>query len=331
MAVVASTSSAEMAKTSGIVKNWTSVPKPSSPRDSLPDDTDTVLVLSSDDIKQARAAVESVTSETATVDCHPVVLNEDEGETERLLGDDASSSGLVTKKGPLDRRLRGEASESDPEAETETRSAVQGQPTMVDLEEEEEIELSLSGMVTEAEQRATITEVREVEPLSSPDSEDEESGAGLSTAVNPRPLDDETQTEERPRVKPVPRFDDETMPIPKPDLLDLGGALETVPLNAALVQNVLAQVDARAAAREAGQPVPPLHLSPVNPHIPTPPQHQHQQQHQHLQQHHAPPPSMNQRQIPTRRVGVEIFITVLAFLAVAVPALYYLYSSFAQP
>jgi hypothetical protein len=117
------------------------------------------------------------------------------------------------------------------------------------------------------------------------------------------------------------------MPMPKPDLVDIGGALETVPLNAALVQNVLAQVDARAAAREAGKPVPPLNMSPVNPHMPIPPAHgTPRNPAAALATTHG---RMTQAPAP-RRIGVEIFITLLAFLAVAVPALYYLYITFAQ-
>jgi hypothetical protein len=42
--------------------NGTPVGKPSSSRDSQPDDLDTVLVVSSDEIKRAREQVESVTS-----------------------------------------------------------------------------------------------------------------------------------------------------------------------------------------------------------------------------------------------------------------------------
>lgn len=78
---------------------------------------------------------------------------------------------------------------------------------------------------------------------------------------------------------------------------DISGALETVPLSSALVQHVLAKVDARAAARSvAPPPAPPRPVS-----VPAP------------------------RRPPPRRLGVEIAIALFAFLIVAVPALYYLY------
>jgi hypothetical protein len=328
--------------------NGTPVGKPSSSRDSQPDDLDTVLVVSSDEIKRAREQVESVTSETATIDCHPVILDDSEEETDRFV-DDASRSGMVAKN-PLKARVPGPAPEP--------------LPTMID---EEEIEISESGIISEAEQtptheaivgalaaveveersamvvgppdgksepRATITEVREVEPILPKEIE-----KGLAEAGNqkhetdPRPSasGDDTTTEQRPKLRKADRFDDETMPMPKPNLVDIGGAMETVPLHAALVQNVLAQVDARAAARAAGEPVPQFQL-PTGPPLQPPPPHVTPRQpvpapSPGLQPQGAPiqPPAT-----PQRRLGIEVLITVLAFLFVAVPALYYLYLSFTQ-
>src|SRR5690606_21064190 len=108
--------------------------------------------------------------------------------------------------------------------------------------------------------------------------------------------------------------------------------------NAALVQNVLAQVDARAAARAAGQPVPafqPPQLSPLHPNIASPSPNPLSAPNAPTAGLQRPAPVAQQTHrsgpvAPPRRLGVEIFITLLAFLAVAVPALYFLYATFAD-
>jgi hypothetical protein len=200
-----------LAKTSGLVKNSSAVSKRSSPRDSQAD-LDTMLVQDSEEVAKARAAMEtaeSVSSYTETADCHPVILDDLEDDTDRF--DDPPA-----RSGPVARQLA-------------------------------------------------------VEPTHKKDV----------------------------------RFDDVTEPMPKPNIGAIGGALETVPLTAGLVQHVVAQVDARAAARTAGAPVHPYVVVPMPSH------------------------ASAQRSVPApRRIGVEIFITVLAFLAVAAPALYYLYGRF---
>jgi hypothetical protein len=381
----------EVAKTSGNVKKSMSVPKPSSPRDSQPDDLDTVLVVSSEEISKARAEAESLTSETATIDCHPVILDDSEESTDRFVGNDASRSGLVTKDALKADPKAAEKGASDVEPETTTVSIPQPMRTLLDGDDEI-MEISASGIepddettqegrlpsaavlkaprrapapvarpvakpVAKAaapapsapspsapsapkaaastsgkaiakaepppgkeEPRATITEVREVEPLPGP---------------RPSYTEETTTKEERKKA----RFDDETMPMLKPDLVDIAGAMETVPLNSALVANVLAQVDARAAARAAGQPVPHFQVPTGPAHAvmgapPATPQQAHPAHQTHTAamvgapvapQHVAP----LQPAAPPRRLGVEIMITVAAFLFVAVPALYYLYASFA--
>jgi hypothetical protein len=309
---------------------------------------DTVLVVSSDEIKRARAQVESITSETATVDCHPVILDDSEEDTDRFVGNDASSSGLVPKRAPSIPREEQSPAESEPE----TVTALAPNAPMID--DEEPMEVSFSSIISDAdmtptreeipvseerarpppgkaEPRVTITEVREIAQLDPKEIDTKDVELPIDTA----PAEEETTTEERPKA--VPRFDDETKPMPKPDIGDIAGAMETVPLNAALVQNVLAQVDARAAARNAGKPVPPLNLSPMNPHLAAPPPG--------TTPRHAPPQALVQTHPrmgaatthkggragpPPRRIGVEIFITFVAFLAVAVPALYYLYVTFVR-
>lgn len=295
-----------VAKTASDVKCSRAVGKPQSPRDSHPDDLDTVLVVSSEDIAKARAAAESLTSETATVDRHPVIVDDAEEDTDRFTGNDASSSGLV--KNPLKVKAK-RAPDPEPELETSTNVVLPKVPLSTLLAEDEEIiEISDSGVVPEAEQTparepaATIAEVREVEAIS-----------------------EDTETQERPKAKNLRRFDDETKPMPKGDLADVAGAMETVPLDAALVQNVLAQVDARAAARAAGRTVPhfeppPAPAQPLAQPLMQPPQPY------YAPHAHAPAPPAE----PGRRIGVEILITLAAFLLVAVPALYYLYVSFSR-
>lgn len=313
-----------MAKNAVDVKNSELVGKTSSSRDSRPDeeDPDTVL-LSSDAIKRARAAAESVTSETATVDRHPIILDDSEEDTDRFFGNDASSSGLVAKS-PGRAKAKPEP-DLDPDPETSTDITLPKHlPAMLDAEEEI-IEISDSGLVMEVEPpagkqepRATITEVREVVEL---------------TDLRPKDadghLDDDTATSRRPKPKKG-RFDDETMPIPKAQLVDMAGALETVPLNSALVQNVLAQVDARAAARAAGQPVPQFQAPTAPPVMPQAQAQPTPRQHAQAATVRASTQMATVSAPPPRKLATEILITVLAFLFVAVPALYYLWISFTR-
>lgn len=267
-----------MARTVVDVKNSELVGKTSSPRDFRPDpdDLDTVLV-SSDAIEMAREEAESVTSETATVDRYPIILDDSEEDTDRFVGNDAASSGLIAKN-------------PDPEPETSTDVTLPKHLRAMLEEDHEVVELSESGLEMEIEAppakqepRATITEVREV-------------------------------------LERKARANDETMPTPKTDLV---GLLETMPLHAALVQNVLAQVDARAAARAAGKPIPAFQ-QPAAPVV--------------MPQAHPTPRQYAQgattmggpAQPAPRKLGTEILITLLAFLFVAVPALYYLWVSFTR-
>lgn len=308
-----------MAKTSLDVKNYTVVPaKPSSPRDSHPDDLDTVLVVSSEEISKARAEAESLTSETATVDCHPVILEDGEEDTDRFQGKDASSSGLV--KNPLKVKSTEPAAREEDEPETATFSVKEPLPTLVD--DSEEIEISASGLEAQ----------REVDDLPTRDASIADAiakaKADLANAA-PARLPSMSEESTSPKERNVPRFDDETKPIPKPDLAAVGAVLETVPLDQALVKNVLAQVDARAAARAAGRPVPQFQAptgpaQPVQapPMQPAPAPIPRQLAPTHMKQRAESPPAPV---APPRRIGVEILITMIAFLFVAVPALYYLY------
>lgn len=317
---------AEVAKTSLDVKNYTLVPaKPSSPRDSQPDDLDTVLVVSSEEISKARAEAESLTSETATADCHPVILDDSEEDTDRFAGKDASSSGLV--KNPLKVSATRPPTDEEDEPETATFSLKEPLPTLLD--ESEAIEISSSGLEPESDSGVDEMPTREAAIAAAIAAAKAESPPG------PRPSLSEESTS--PKERKLARFDDETKPIPKPDLAAVGAVLETVPLEAALVKNVLAQVDARAAARAAGLPVPqfqvptaaqPVHQAPQ--HFAAPPQPQmHMQAHPRTQ---APTHAVAQppAAVAPRRIGVEILITLVAFLFVAVPSLYYLYVSFSQ-
>lgn len=296
-----------MAKTSRDVKNYSLVPaKPSSPRDSHPDDLDTVLVVSSEEISRARAEAESLTSETATVDRHPIILDDSEEDTDRFAGKDGTSSGLV--KNPLKAKSAKAEMEEEEEPETATFSLKEPLPTLLD--DDLPLEISASGL-----QSDPGTGTGDASPK------------GAGPAPSPRASLSEEST--APKEK-IPRFDDETKPIPKPDLAAVGAVLETVPLEAGLVQNVLAQVDARAAARAAGKPVPQFQL-PTGPPMPVaqqPPLQVAPTVHPRTQAPTYTKPAPSTPVAAPRRLGVEILITLLAFLFVAVPALYYLYVNY---
>lgn len=209
------------------------------------------------DVGGLRPALESVSGESETADCHPVILEDSEGDTERLLGTkDASRSGLVVRDVAL--------TQIDGDTETAPRRAAVPRTDDEETMIRTDIELPPELLAEEIAERVT-----------------------------------ETRTEKRPDA----RFDAATAPMPVPG--DISGALETVPLNAALVQHVLAQVDARAAARAAASHAP----MPIEQAMPPRP----------------PPPAVVVTAPPPRRVGVEIAIAVAAFLAVAGPALYYLF------
>lgn len=222
-------------------------------------DADTILVLPAPDANAVRPALESVTGETATVDCHPIILDDAEDETERLLGTkEASRSGLVAK--PI-RDIAPTQVEEEPETETRKAISRDTDDEATAIRDDIEVppgllELEIVGTTDEPEVTETVTEK-------------------LGDA----------------------RREKVTEPVPVPG--DISGALETVPLSNALVQHVLAQVDARAAAARAAAPV-------------------------------APPPAVAASPVapPRRRIGVEIAIALFTFALVAVPALYYLYLRF---
>ena len=314
-----------MANTSLHVKNYTLVPaNPSTPRDSQPDDLDTVLVVGSEEISKARAEAESVTSETGTIDCHPVILDDSEEDTDRFQGKDGTSSGLV--KNPLKARS---STEEEEEPETATFS-LKKEPLPTLLDDNEAIEISSSGLEPDSDSGLSNLPTRDAaiaQAIATAKAKVE--ADALEAPSGPRPtLSDESTSPKRPT-----RFDDETKPIPKPDLAAVGAVLETVPLEAALVKNVLAQVDARAAARAAGQPVPQLQLptgpaqQPAHRHVPQQAPQVRAHPRSHVPTHvidHARPPA------EPRKRGVEILITLAAFLFVAVPSLYYLYVSLNQ-
>ena len=284
------------------------------------EDVDTVIAVSSDEIKKARAAVVggSLDDNTSTVDCHPLIIEES-----AELG---SESGFVRKPKALVRvDLERKVNE-----DTETVSLV-SEALPVGDEDIEDVDEVTAEPVVAAAAAAVVADAAkpdETDPTLKP-----VVGAKRPAKEAPADFDDETKTRQREAIRepqetkdvftePVaidkakmlaPPSRDQTMPMPIPG--DIGGALETVPLPANLVQQVLQQVDARAAARAAGQPMPALVLQPPPPDP--------------LAALKATAPSQ-QRVVadPPRRMGIEVAIAVFAFLVVAVPALYYMWIHF---
>lgn len=211
----------EMAKAHGSVKHSAMVAK-SMPRDPQ----------SESDAAMRRAPMESVTSETSTVDRHPILARERTAPG----ADEDDDRETDTKR----------AATAPPSVLESTQSVTLDAPTHVELSPDHlEADEPAPG---EASNSEIITERREVEPR--------ESAPPPPAIVLPR------------RAVPGKHLDDETMPML---VGDISGALETVPLPAALLANVLAQVDARAAAKAAqaqqhAQPPvqpPPVEASPV--------------------------------------------------------------------